>query len=749
MAEATMRGPAALAPIARSWGRISPSLVPIMAVLTALIITIPFMILTGGRGDVGRGLAIAGNAYSALIEGALGIGINDQVSRDNLTEITTFAQANPITERDLRRLGQDATAMAAVGAATAARYGDILPALGELDDETLAELSLDVIEIQRIGVPTLDAMRPFIAELAAQPRPDVRALGDTYAELETLTPDARAAIEALAPSATSVSDADLLNYVQILRDDGINRLERLLTQIDRMQAAGIPLDSPAAQDIAAIATLDVGASNTDPAQAARSASSALLEAVAIAEQIEQAGVTDPTELASQIQLVRELYSADVLTNEDVGAALDTELDPAIASNTLIRRPGDRLIVGAGSGLAGSVYGETVDGQPILETMYLRLGGSAFVFFPENLEAMLTRAIPFIIAGLAVALGFKAGVFNIGAEGQLYAGGILAVWVGISPIFAGLPIFIHLPLMLVAGILGGFLWGAIPGALKAYTGAHEVIVTIMLNYIAIRLVDWLIKSPDPVILLDTSASTPRTPFINPSAMMPRFNDFPAWVFIVAGIVVFLLALWSRRDAIRKDTRALIRPVVLGVVVAVVGLFLQFINVRDVLHIGFIIMILAVLFTDWFLNRTTLGFELRTVGANSDAARYAGMNVKWNIVLALALGGALAGLAGMIEISAVQFNMQPAFFAGVGFDAISVALLARSNPRNMPLAGFLWGALLTGAGLMQIRADISIDLVKIIQALIIMFIAADAIIRFLWRVPETEQKMTNVFAKGWGG
>jgi len=158
------------------------------------------------------------------------------------------------------------------------------------------------------------------------------------------------------------------------------------------------------------------------------------------------------------------------------------------------------------------------------------------------------------------------------------------------------------------------------------------------------------------------------------------------------------------------------------------------------------------TDWFLERTTPGFELRTVGSNPDAAKYAGMNVRLNVVLALALGGALAGLAGAIEVSGVQLNMQPFFFGGIGFDAIAVALLARSNPRAMIPAGLLWGALLSGAGLMQTRANISIDLVKIIQALIIMFIAADAIIRYLWRVPEAsdDEKQAALFAsKGWGG
>jgi simple sugar transport system permease protein len=742
MAEAAMREQTGgLAPVGRAWGRISPSLVPVLAVLTALLITIPFMIFTGGGGDFGRGLGIAGTAYSALIEGSIGITVNDQVSTDNLDQIVALSGTTPLSPEDLRRLGQDVTAIANVGIGTAQRYAEVLPQFGEFDDETLADFSLGIVAIREIGSATLADMRPFISELMEAERGTVRDLADRHGG-GTLGSGARTEIEALAPSSASLSDAELANYMVILRANGVVRLNRLVGELDALQAANIDIDSPLANELAAIATLEVGADNTDPAQAARSAASAVLEAIEVSDELSQAGIADPLALASQIQFVRAMYSAGILTNEDVATALRDELPVAQTENVLIRRPGDRLLVGSG-GLFGEARSENEQGY------YLNLGASAFVFFPERLEGMIVRSIPFIIAGLAVALGFKAGVFNIGAEGQLYAGGVLAVWVGFSPIFAGLPIFLHLPLMLLAGIVGGFLWGAIPGALKAYTGAHEVIVTIMLNFIAIRLVDWLIKSTEPVILgdPDPSVSIPRTPIIAESAQMPRFTDIDPLIFILAGVLVMALMLWSRRGNLSKPS-AYVRPVVLGLVTAGAGLFLQFINVRGSLHIGFILMLIAVWFTDWFLHRTTSGFELRTVGANSDAARYAGMNVRWNTVLALAIGGALAGLAGTIEISAVQYNMQPAFFAGVGFDAIAVALLARSNPRNMPIAGLLWGALLSGAGLMQIRADISIDLVKIIQALIIMFIAADIIIRYLWRVPKSEDKGSNVFAKGWG-
>jgi simple sugar transport system permease protein len=208
---------------------------------------------------------------------------------------------------------------------------------------------------------------------------------------------------------------------------------------------------------------------------------------------------------------------------------------------------------------------------------------------------------------------------------------------------------------------------------------------------------------------------------------------------------------RREQVTKSLGAAIRPIANAALVFVGGVALAALSVEGRLHIGLLIMVFAVWFTDWFLTRTTLGFELRTVGSNPSAARYAGMNVQRNVILALVLSGSLAGLAGAIEITGVSFNMKPDFFAGVGFDAIAVALLARTNPRNMIAAGLLWGALYSGAGMMQARANISIDLVKIIQALIIMFIAADTIIRYLWRIPKAskEDKAAATFSKGWGG
>jgi len=519
-----------------------------------------------------------------------------------------------------------------------------------------------------------------------------------------------------------------------------------------LEAAGIALDSTAADLLAELGAITSSTGEVNGAATARAAA-------AVSERLTAAGGLDIPALIEQIAITRALYDADLLTADDVSTALTTELDAALASNLVVRRPGNRLVVDAGTQPVGIILADTDNtpddaGDDEAEVVYARLGGSTLLFYPSQLESTIVRAIPFIIAGLAVALGFKAGLFNIGAEGQLYMGGLLAVWVGFAPAFAGLPVVLHVPLMIACGMLGGALWGAVPGLLKAYTGAHEVIVTIMLNYIAIRFTDWIIKSTDPLILLDPNASTPRTPFITETAIMPRFDAIPAWAFIAAGIIVALIGIYRASRTIspapsgegRVGVRSFIRPIVWGIFTTLAGLFLAWLTVLEALHVGFLIMLAAVWFTDWFLNRTTPGFELRTVGTNPNAAKYAGMNVRRNIVLALALSGGLAGLAGSIEISAVQYNMKPEFFAGLGFDAIAVALLARTEPKSMIWAGLLWGALLSGAGLMQVRADISIDLVKIIQALIIMFIAADAIIRYLWRIPKTEQTATFA-AKGW--
>lgn len=751
MAEGTLRGPDALIPAANTWKRISPSLVPVLAVITALVISIFITILitffTSGSVDLGSELRQSISAYSALLEGAVGITVNNQVSQNDFALVENLVRDETLSRRDISRLERAVSEYSQMGTVQVEHYRSTLETFSDLDDEELGDLTSRVIDIQRITPETLRLMQPLIADLIEADRGEVRSVAEQTALEETLTPENRAAVESVAPSAANLSDEDLYHFMTIVNEDGIVKLDRLVAALDALESAQIDLASPEAANLSDITALGEG---TEGVEAAR-------EVVTLAERLENAGISDSIALDSQLQSIRNLYEQELLTEDDVATALNTELATATQNNLIVSRPGNRLLVDKGSTSAiGIIYSDALQTpddptDDTAEAVYLRIGGNVILFFPSQLESTLVRSIPFIIAGLAVALGFKAGLFNIGAEGQLYAGGILAVWVGFSPLFSGLPGFLHVALVIVMGILGGALWGAIPGVLKAYTGAHEVINTIMLNFIAIRLVDWLIKSTDPIILLDPAASTPRTPFLDENARIPSFDEISSIWFVAAGIVFVGLWLWSRRARIQQDTRYAIRPILMGIIVIAGGLFLKAITVRGNLHLGLLLMVLAVWFTDWFLIRTTLGFELRTVGSNPSAAKYAGMSVPRNIIMAMALSGALAGLAGMIEISGVVYSMQPAFFSGLGFDAIAVALLARTNPRSMIPAGLLWGGLLSGAGLMQVRADISIDLVKIIQALIIMFIAADVIIRYLWRVPEAspEEKAAATFSKGWGG
>ncbi|MFT5193716.1 MAG: ABC-type uncharacterized transport system permease subunit [Cellvibrionaceae bacterium] len=291
-----------------------------------------------------------------------------------------------------------------------------------------------------------------------------------------------------------------------------------------------------------------------------------------------------------------------------------------------------------------------------------------------LESLVTST-PLIFAGLGVALGFRAGLFNIGAEGQLFIGAATATWVGYS--FTNLPAIIHIPLALLAGFIGGGAWGYIPGWLKAKTGGHEVINTIMMNFIAIRLVEWLLRT---VMKDPASSGNPVSPVILETAYLPSLG---------------------------------------------VGRF----------HLGFFIALLFASITWWYLFRTKWGFTLRTVGANPNAARYAGMNITRATVTAMFLSGGLAGLAGANEILALNHRLVVAFSSGIGFDSIALALLGKNHPVGVVLAAILFGTLRNGATQMQLDAGIPIDIISIVQALVLAFIAAPAIVRTIYRLRDT--------------
>ncbi len=342
-------------------------------------------------------------------------------------------------------------------------------------------------------------------------------------------------------------------------------------------------------------------------------------------------------------------------------------------------------------IVGGVIIALVGGNPF--AAYIGLFQGSF----GSLKAISETAVwatPYILAGLAVSLAFKGGLFNIGAEGQLALGAVMAAWIGYAlPDMLGisLPKIIHLPLAIGLGLLTGALWAAIPGWLKAYTGGHEVINTIMMNYIALNLTSFLLngpmKDPNP---LNVSA---RTPEIAPSARLSPLFD---------GLRV---------------------------------------------HWGFIIALLIAGGVWWLLWKTTIGFEIRTVGANPDGAKYAGINVKRTIVLTMALSGLLAGMAGTIEVTGLNYRHELGFSVGYGFDAIAIALLGKTHPVGVVLASILFAAMRNGATRMQFLTQIPVDIISVIQALILLFVAADAIIRYIYRIRGSEEKL--VLTRGWGG
>ena len=296
------------------------------------------------------------------------------------------------------------------------------------------------------------------------------------------------------------------------------------------------------------------------------------------------------------------------------------------------------------------------GKPL--TAYGALVGGSLSGF-EPIIATLNQAAPLILGGLAVALGFKAGLFNIGVQGQLLMGVLGSVAVGVA--LAEQPVWVAAPLAFVAGTLAGAAFGFIPGFLKAASGAHEVVTTIMLNYIALNILAAAVAGPLRV---------PRAP----------------------------------------------APVTFDVGNAALPIFLGKTG-----HVGILIAALMVFVVWWLLYRTTLGFEIRTAGANPDAARYAGMRPRRLVALTMALSGGLAGMAGAGELLGVTHQTQTSFATSVGFDSIAVALLARSNPLAIIPSALLFGAMRAGAGQMQIQATPR-ELVDVLQAVILLVIVA---------------------------
>jgi simple sugar transport system permease protein len=302
---------------------------------------------------------------------------------------------------------------------------------------------------------------------------------------------------------------------------------------------------------------------------------------------------------------------------------------------------------------------------------------------------LVSATPLIFTGLSVALAFRVGLFNIGGEGQFLIGATLAAIAGFT--LTGLPWFVHLPLAVTAGFVGGAAWGFVPGILKARTGAHEVIVTIMMNYIAVNLVGWALKTP---FVQREGRSDPISKTVEDTAYL---------VGLVPGLRV---------------------------------------------HWGIVIAIAFAIVVSWFLFRSTKGFEFRAVGLNPSAARYAGISIAWSTVLSMVISGGLAGLGGAAVMLGQSHTLTPGFSGGYGFTGIAVALIGANRPGGVVAAAILFGALRAGSTPMQAATGTPIDIVVVIQSLVIVFIAAPALVRAIYRIRTQRTLGTEVFAKGWG-
>ncbi|MCC6146531.1 MAG: ABC transporter permease [Anaerolineaceae bacterium] len=281
--------------------------------------------------------------------------------------------------------------------------------------------------------------------------------------------------------------------------------------------------------------------------------------------------------------------------------------------------------------------------------------------------VLIKATPLMFIGVGLAVAFKCSIWNIGAEGQFYAGAVMATVTGIY--LGDLPRLILIPLVLIMGTAGGALWGMLAAYLKNRFGASEVVTTIMLNYVAIYITGYLVTGP----MIETKGLFPQTPKISEAAWLPRFLP---------------------------PTR---------------------------LHIGFIIAVLVAVLLYILIFKTSIGYTIRAVGINPIAARYAGINVKRNILLAMGISGGAAGLAGAVEVSAISYRLYQLISPGFGFDGIAVALLVNNNPLGVIFSSFLFGALRSGAEVMMMTAKVPSVLVSLIQGFVILSVVAFGVYR----------------------
>lgn len=359
----------------------------------------------------------------------------------------------------------------------------------------------------------------------------------------------------------------------------------------------------------------------------------------------------------------------------------TDEDVQESSAYFFARPGDTL-----AAIWNAVYGGY---EALVRGSIFNARADDFIGQIRPLTNSLGFAAPLIAAGLGVALAFRAGLFNIGARGQMLMGAIFAAFFTFN---LDLPMWIHLPTTMLAGIVGGALWGGLVGLIKAVTGAHEVILTIMTNYIAFYLLLWMIRTPG--LLQREGTNQPITAPTPASAQFPNLLGpaFPAldWGFLI--VVAITVLVW------------------------------------------------------WILERSSLGLRIRAVGENPHAALAAGINVKRIYVYAMLFAGGLAGMAAMNQIQgSVTTGFSGTIDAGIGFDAITVALLGRSRAWGTFAAGILFGVLKSGSFAMQAQG-IPVDIVLVVQSLIVLFIAAPPLLRTIFFLPKSDaEKAAKARAK----
>jgi general nucleoside transport system permease protein len=404
-----------------------------------------------------------------------------------------------------------------------------------------------------------------------------------------------------------------------------------------------------------------------------------------------------------VAFLRQLWSANTVTVTVlaillallVGAILIIISDPAVRGTYgyFFARPADALTASwnrVSDAYLNLFRGSVVDVRVVRQVLAGDLPVTR-AFGP--ISETLSYATPLVFTGLAFALAFRGGLFNIGVQGQAILGAIGAALAGF---LLPLPVVLHLVVAVVAGALFGAAWGFVPGFLKARTGAHEVIVTIMLNWVALFFLGWLIIQPWAREPARTDAISQR---VDQSARLPRLLD---WL----------------GPGLRVD---------LGIVLAV----------------------LAVIGVAWLLKRATFGFELRAVGLSPDAARVAGMSVTTTFVLVMVVAGGLAGLGGTAMVLGPALALTPQVIGTVGFDGILVGLLGRARPWGVFAAALLFGALQAGGNRMQVAAGVSLELVQVIQALIVIFVAAPALVKavFALRAARARRIAVAETGRGW--